>query len=81
MFAAMHGAWRALAISQIDVIGAPDAETFALHMQVDGLSANGSPISSEVFERWVVRDGKVAEIQPFYWDTASLATQLEGAPA
>ncbi len=77
MFAAMQAAWRQLSLSQIGVIGAPEGDTFALHMRVEGISAQGEAISSEVFERWVVRDGKVAEIQPFYWDTAALAAQLE----
>lgn len=77
MFTTMQSAWRKLSISQIGVIGAPEGETFALHMRVEGVSERGEPICSEVFERWVVRDGKVAEIQPFYWDTAALAAQLE----
>lgn len=77
MFAAMQRAWRDMAISQIAVIGAPEGDTFALHMKVEGRSAAGDPISSEVFERWLVRDGKVAEIQPFYWDTAALSARLE----
>lgn len=81
MFAAMQRAWRDMKLHQIGVIGAPDGDTFALHMRVEGRAANGDPISSEVFERWLVRDGKIAEIQPFYWDTAALSAALErGAP-
>lgn len=80
MLSGMQLAWRQLAIRQLDLIGDPTGETFALHMQVEGLTEAGEPLSSEVFERWVVRDGQIAGITPFYWDTAMLAGQLRRDP-
>lgn len=76
MFRAMQQAWGDLGITHIATIGERDGEEFALHMRVDGIDASGAPVSSEVLERWVVRDGKVAAIVPFYWDTAALAARL-----
>lgn len=79
MFAGMQAAWGGPEISQIGVIGERTGNQFALHMQVKGTAASGESITSEVFERWVVRDGMIAQIHPFYWDTALLAEQL-GTP-
>jgi uncharacterized protein len=76
MLGHMQRVWRDLKISLIGAIGDPAGDQFALHMMVEGRSADNKPMSSEVFERWVIRDGKVAEIWPFYHDTAALAAQF-----
>ncbi|MEY4720433.1 MAG: hypothetical protein RIQ46_158 [Pseudomonadota bacterium] len=76
MLGRMQEVWRELKISPLGVIGDPAGQEFALHMLVEGRAHDGAPMSSEVFERWIVRDGKVAEIWPFYHDTASLAKQF-----
>ena len=76
MLGRMQAVWRELKISPLGVVGHPSGEEIALHMLVEGRARDGAPMSSEVFERWVVRDGKVAEIWPFYRDTAALAQQF-----
>jgi uncharacterized protein len=80
MLGLMQQAWRELKITPLGTIGDPAGEEFALHMLVEGKAHDGAPMASEVFERWIVRDGKVAEIRPFYHDTARLAVQF-GMPA
>lgn len=76
MFGAMHAAWRGIKVEPLGEIGESQGNVFAMHMLVKGRMENGKPMASEVFERWEVRDGKVAEIRPFYWDTAALIPQL-----
>jgi len=43
----------------------------------------GPPVGYEVVitEWWHIRDGKVAEIRPFYWDTQELNQKLAGGAA
>lgn len=76
MLARMQQVWRDLKITPLGTIGDPSGEEFALRMHVEGRAHDGALMSCEVFERWVVRDGKVAEIWPFYRDTAALAAQF-----
>lgn len=76
MLGRMQEVWRELKITPLGTIGDPAGEEFALHMLVEGRAHDGAPMSSEVLERWIVRDGKVVEIWPFYRDTASLAKQF-----
>ena len=76
MLGQMQQAWRDLKITPLGVLGDPAGEEFALRMLVEGRAHNEAPIACEVFERWVLRDGKVAEIWPFYRDTAALSAQF-----
>ena len=76
MLARMQEVWRELKISPLGAIGDPAGHEFALRMMVEGRAHDGAPMACEVFERWIVRDGKVAEIWPFYRDTAALAEQF-----
>lgn len=59
MLGRMQEVWRELKISPIAAMGDPAGEEFALHMLVAGRAHDGAPMSSEVLERWVIRDGKV----------------------
>ena len=76
MLGHMQQVWRELKISPQGIIGDPAGDEFALHMLVEGRAHDDAPMSCEVFERWIIRDGKVAEISPFYRDTAALAAQF-----
>jgi ketosteroid isomerase-like protein len=70
----MMAAWSDLDIRQTSIIGAPDGEEFAIHMEISGKSSvSGRPFSMQLLERWVVRGGKIVLIEPYYWDTALLA--------
>jgi len=42
-------------------------------LKVAGVThTSGKPVAFEACERFVVRDGVITEIKPFYWDTAAL---------
>jgi hypothetical protein len=34
--------------------------------------ATGKALNTTIFEFWTMRDGRIAEIRPFYWDTAAV---------
>jgi ketosteroid isomerase-like protein len=46
-------------------------------MEAKGLDSRGEPYSMPVAELFLVRDGKIAEIRPYYYDTVRLR-QLVG---
>ncbi len=75
----MAETWADLAIETRSLIGEPEGTEFGLLMQIAGKSTvTGKTFSTTAFEHWVVRDGKIAEISPHYWDTQALAA-LHGA--
>lgn len=41
-------------------------------------SPSGETITMALLESWLVRDGQVVEIRPFWWDTAALAAHTKG---
>ncbi|MEV4439973.1 hypothetical protein AB0K09_13265 [Streptomyces sp. NPDC049577] len=38
---------------------------------------NGRRLETSVMQLFTVRDGRIAEIRPFYWDTAAVTRILE----
>lgn len=70
----MADTWADLAIETRSIIGEPDGNEFGLLMQIAGKSTvTGKAFTTTAFEHWVVRDGKIAEISPHYWDTKALS--------
>ena len=55
-----------------DILGADEAGGFGVLVDMSGL-INDKPFVLSIFERWVVRDGRVAEIWPYYWDTSAIS--------
>lgn len=76
MLQSMQQAWRDLKIIPLGVIGDPAGNEFAIRARVEGLAHDGTLMACEVLERWVLRDGRIAEIWPFYRDTAALSRQF-----
>lgn len=74
LFARISGIWLDLKIENLDLIGEPDGELFGWYMRMSGRSAaTGKPFATTIFERWVVKGGKLMEVRPHYWDTKTLA--------
>lgn len=73
LLGSMAETWADLAIETRSVIGEPDGSEFGLLMQISGKSSvTGKPFTTTAFEHWVIRDGKIVEISPHYWDTKAL---------
>jgi len=75
LFARILATWSDLKIEPQTLIGKDDAEDFGWFMKMSGRSAKtGKPFEMTIFERWSVRDGKIARILPHYWDTHLLSS-------
>ena len=56
-----------------EIIGGGDSDQFGILVDMSG-TIGGQPFTQSIFERWILRDGKVAEIWPYYWDTATITS-------
>lgn len=56
-----------------EIIGGDDSDQFGILVDMSG-TIGGQPFTQSIFERWILRDGKVAEIWPYYWDTAAISS-------
>lgn len=74
LFDGMASIWLDLKIENLDLIGEPNGELFGWYMRMSGRSAaSAKAFSLTIFERWVVKDGKLMECRPHYWDTKMLS--------
>ena len=82
MFLAMAGGRVGLGPRHVEVerlVG--DGEHVVAVLGFDWYPPGGErPIASGASEMWTFRDGKVASIRAFYWDTAALVTGAPGRP-
>jgi len=63
--------WSSLVPTLVTVLG--DGPQFAVLVDVTVTArATGRTLTTSVLEFWTMRDGKLAEIRPFYWDTAAV---------
>jgi ketosteroid isomerase-like protein len=76
---AVYACWTDMKVDLVEVIGAPDAENFAVLATMDGKSlSNGRSFSTSLCEIWTVKDGKLSLVRPYYWDT-KLMSELASA--
>lgn len=65
--------WDGFRFDVIEHHGSP-AGTMIVRFAISGRSRRtGRPFETTVLELWRFRDGLLAEIVPYYWDTAELA--------
>jgi len=75
---AVNGYWSDMKVELTEIIGAPDAKSFAVVATMDGKSvSNGRSFSTSLCEIWNIKDGKLSFVRPFYWDT-KLMSELAG---
>jgi ketosteroid isomerase-like protein len=76
---AVYGCWSDMKAELVEVIGAPDAENFAVLATMEGKSvSNGRSFSTSLCEIWTVKDGKLSLVRPFYWDTKLMSELAAG---
>ncbi len=76
--ATMAESWQHFAVEASQVL--IDGETVIIIAQVAGASrANGQSLTVPVVEMMKLRDLRLLEVRPFYWDTAALSRALSGA--
>jgi uncharacterized protein len=65
--------WAGFRLETLAILG-ETADTIVLRFRLVGRSRRtGTPFDTTVMELWRFEDGKLAEIWPYYWDTAELA--------
>lgn len=69
--------WAGLRLEPIEMLGETE-DSIVVRFRLAGRSRRtGTPFDTTVMELWRFRDGRLAEIWPYYWDTAALA-QIAG---
>ncbi|WP_249374634.1 nuclear transport factor 2 family protein [Streptomyces sp. I05A-00742] len=81
-FLAMSLAWERFDILEQRFLGV-DGDTVVVHSRVGARArATGRELEFPIVQTIVVRDGRIASVRPFYWDTAAIAAACaEPAPA
>ena len=68
---AMSEAWESFEIGEQEFLAM--GETAVVHSQVRARArATGRELAFPVLQTIAVRDGRIAEVRPFYWDTAAI---------
>lgn len=69
---AMSETWEAFEIGEQEFLAT--GETSVVRSQVRARArATGRELAFPVLQTIAVRDGRIAEVRPFYWDTAAIA--------
>jgi ketosteroid isomerase-like protein len=62
--------WADAKIEITNIIGDPEGDNFAVTMNMTAKSVrSGRPFATSICEVWTVKDGKLAMVRPYYWDT------------
>ncbi len=71
LFSLVFASWRSFEF-EVDSVLDGGAYVVALMRVKIGLKGSDTVVDTRVAEFWKLRDGKVIELRPFYWDTAAL---------
>jgi len=63
--------WDEAHITPERFLGEGDHVLIQLHFE-GRVRSTGKQLSMGVIEHWLLRDGKVVELRPYYWDTAAI---------
>ena len=78
LFSTVIGIWKDVSIKTEMYMGADDAEDFAVLMTFAGKSPDGREgFQTRILEHWRLKDGKVVEVWPHYWDTHAMRALYE----
>ena len=74
---ALPAALGGIRIKRIGLIAeGPDSAILAMHLSAR-LRTTGQPIDTDILEAYRFRDGKIAEIRPWLWNTAQFAPVVQ----
>ncbi|WP_367045057.1 nuclear transport factor 2 family protein [Streptomyces sp. Je 1-332] len=72
---AMAEAWESFEIGEQDFLAT--GETAVIHTQVRARArATGRELAFPVLQTITVREGRITEVRPFYWDTAAIVAAM-----
>jgi uncharacterized protein len=65
----MFGSWEDFTFNIMQYLSGGDL--VVVHLMISGIGRKtGKSFSMPIMEMWRIRDGRVIELRPFYWDTA-----------
>ncbi len=71
-FVAMSETWSRFDIGEQDFV--VEGDTVVVYTQVHATArATGRELRFPILQRITVREGRISEVRPFYWDTAAVA--------
>ncbi|WP_328326940.1 MULTISPECIES: nuclear transport factor 2 family protein [unclassified Streptomyces] len=71
-FRAMSGTWESFRMTEQEILAT--GETLVVLHRIQAISrATGREIAFPILQTVAVRDGRISEVRPFYWDTAAIA--------
>lgn len=74
-FLAMSEAWETFEIGEQEFLAT--GETAVVHSRIRARArATGRELAFPVLQTVTVRDGRITEVRPFYWDTAAIADAM-----
>ncbi|MWA13733.1 nuclear transport factor 2 family protein [Streptomyces sp. BA2] len=74
-FLAMAEAWESFEIGEQEFLAT--GETVVVHSQVRATArATGRELAFPVLQTITVRDGRITQVRPFYWDTATIVAAM-----
>jgi hypothetical protein len=80
LLANIAGCYDSHNVRIISVIGEPDGTEFGLLIEMD-VSKGGRRLREMCFDWCLIRDGKLAEMRIYYWDTKTVLDFLDAPPA
>ena len=78
LYKAVFSIWETFEVEVKELLDAGQTVVALIHLRVK-LKGSGRTVEMPVAEFWRLRDGKVVELRPFYWDTAQFREKLGGA--
>jgi ketosteroid isomerase-like protein len=77
-FLAMSATWESFAITEQRFLTTSGPAVVLSQVEARA-AATGRELSFPILQTLEVRDGQIAEIRPYYWDTAAIAAATEAA--
>ncbi|WP_406139613.1 nuclear transport factor 2 family protein [Streptomyces sp. NBC_01089] len=79
-FRAMSRTWESFRMAEQEILatGGPLGEPLVVLHRIQARSrATGREIAFPILQTVTVRDGRISEVRPFYWDTAAIAAACD----
>ncbi|HLM72342.1 MAG TPA: nuclear transport factor 2 family protein [Polyangiaceae bacterium] len=73
--AAVYSTWKSFEVDMTELLDAGPTVVALIQLRVT-MKESGQVVEMPLAEVWRLRDGKVVDLRPFYWDTAVLRSNV-----
>jgi len=82
IFGKVTSVWKDVGIETTMLVGDASGEDFVAGITLTGKSPDGrESFKTTMLEHWIIKDGKVKECWPHYWDTHAMRMMYERSQA